>query len=236
MLILAWSDCVVLMWKYGYLNIHFILNNVDRTDQKLLWSSSGVIGVKGLEQHSATLGHHYWDIGQRLPWSVLPWNQTVLRQWDSRVVLSEAVDWCICCTRKIQQGGDWERSRPHGPKNVRNFLMTVRLLSWACGHGSEILLILKKLFSTWFVSDIFRYDRPKKCPTILYGVNLWLKPFASRNQTVLRQALLDVCMGSGRLVAPDCVLVGGGGWVVTTRHQKWWQKRLSFLSVRDLCP
>ena len=25
---------------------------------------------------------------------------------DSHVVLSEAVDWCICFTRKIQHGGD----------------------------------------------------------------------------------------------------------------------------------
>ena len=48
--------------------------------------------------------------------------------WEpfSRVVLSEAVDWFICFTRKKQHGGDWERSRPQGPKNVYNFLMTVR--------------------------------------------------------------------------------------------------------------
>ena len=39
----------------------------------------------------------------------------------SLVVLSKAVDWCICFTRKIQHGGDWERSRPQGPKNVHNF-------------------------------------------------------------------------------------------------------------------
>ena len=43
--------------------------------------------------------------------------------------LSEAVDGCICYTRKKQHGGDWERSRPQGPKNVHNFLMTVRPLS-----------------------------------------------------------------------------------------------------------
>ena len=69
---------------------------------------------------------------------------TVLCCLHSRVVLSEAVDWCICFTRKIQHGGDWERSRPRGPKNVHNFLITVRLLSWACGHETEMLLILKK--------------------------------------------------------------------------------------------
>ena len=97
----------------------------------------------------------------------------------SRVVLSEAVDWCICFTRKIQHGGDWERSRPQGPKNVHNFLMTVRPLSSACGHGSEMLLILKKTFLTWLCPHIFWYDSPKKCPTILYAVNLWLKPVSA---------------------------------------------------------
>ena len=47
----------------------------------------------------------------------------------SRDVLSEAVDGCICFTRKIQHGGDQERSRPKGPKNAHNFLITVRPLS-----------------------------------------------------------------------------------------------------------
>ena len=91
------------------------------------------------------------------------------------VFLSEAVYGWICFSRKIQHGGDWEQSRPQGPKNVHNFLMTVRPLSWACGHGAEMLLILKKLFLTWLLPDIFRYDSPKKCPTILYVVNMWLK-------------------------------------------------------------
>ena len=53
--------------------------------------------------------------------------------------------------------------------------MTVRPVSWACGHETEMLLILKKHFLTCFLG-IFRYDSPKKCPTILYAVNLWLKP------------------------------------------------------------
>ena len=57
------------------------------------------------------------------------------------VVLSEAVDWRDCFTQKIQHGGDWERSWPQGLKNVHNFLMTMRPLSWACGHGTEMLLI-----------------------------------------------------------------------------------------------
>ena len=94
----------------------------------------------------------------------------------NRVVPSEAVDWCICFILEIQHGCDWERSRPQGPKNVYSFLMTMRPLIWACGHGTEMLLILKKIFSTWLFPYIFRYDSPKKCPTILYAVNLWLKP------------------------------------------------------------
>ena len=92
-----------------------------------------------------------------------------------RVVLSEAVDGCICFTRKIQHGGDWQRSRPQGPKNVHSFLMTLRPQSWACGHGTDMLLILIKTFLTWLLPDFFRYDSPKKCPTILYAVNPWLK-------------------------------------------------------------
>ena len=66
--------------------------------------------------------------------------------WGSRVVLSEAVDWCIWFTRKIQHGDYWEQSRPQGPKNVQNCLMTVRPVSWACGHGTEMLLVLKNTF------------------------------------------------------------------------------------------
>ena len=34
----------------------------------------------------------------------------------------------------------------------------------------------EKPISTWLFSDIFRYDSPKKCTTILCAVNLWLKP------------------------------------------------------------
>ena len=93
-----------------------------------------------------------------------PWPYCPRSAAPCRVVPCEAVDGCICCTRKIQHGGDWERSRPQGPKNVHNFLMTVRPLSWSCGHGSEMLLILKKTVLTWLLPDIFRYDSPKKCP------------------------------------------------------------------------
>ena len=72
-----------------------------------------------------------------------------------------------------------ERSRPQGPKNVHDFLITVRPMNWACGHGTEMLLILKNLFLTWLLPDISRYDSPKKCPMFLYAVNLWLKPVSA---------------------------------------------------------
>ena len=59
------------------------------------------------------------------------------------------------------------------------FLMAVRPLSWACVHGTEMLLILKNIFLPWLFSDIFRNDSPKKCLTILYADNLWLKPVSA---------------------------------------------------------
>ena len=51
-------------------------------------------------------------------------------------------------------GGDWERSRPQGPKNVHNLLLAVRPLSWACGHGTEMSktifdLITPRYFPIW---------------------------------------------------------------------------------------
>ena len=46
--------------------------------------------------------------------------------------------------------------------------MTVlKKMSWACDLVAKMLLILKNY--------VFRYDRP----TILYGVNLWLKPIST---------------------------------------------------------
>ena len=98
----------------------------------------------------------------------------------SLVVPSQAVDWCICFTRKIQQGGDWERTRPQGLINVHNFLVT------ACATSE-----LSMPAWNWNVADSKKnYFRPdhgpyfpiwqsKKCPTILYAVNLWLKPVSA---------------------------------------------------------
>ena len=57
--------------------------------------------------------------------------------------------------------------------------MTVRAVSWACGHFNEMLLIQKKKFLPNYSVASLTYDRQKKCPTILYGVNLWLKPVYS---------------------------------------------------------
>ena len=83
-------------------------------------------------------------------------------QPPSRVVHSATVDWCICFTRKNQHGGDWERSRPQSPKNVHNFLITVRPLSWACGHGTEMLLIVKIIFSTWLFEGMSQIWQSKE--------------------------------------------------------------------------
>ena len=47
-----------------------------------------------------------------------------------------------------------------------------------------MLLILKKLFLTSLLPDIFRYDSLKKCPTILYAVNLWLKPVSANGASL----------------------------------------------------
>ena len=60
-------------------------------------------------------------------------------------------------------------------ENPHNFSMTVRPLSLACGNGTEMLLILKKLCLTWLLPDIFLIHSPQKCPTILWAVNQWLK-------------------------------------------------------------
>ena len=71
----------------------------------------------------------------------------------------------------------WLRANPT-PK-VRKMSITFK---WLCYFWSEqagmklkCYWFLKKLFLPWLLPDIFRYDSPKKFPTILYAVNLWLK-------------------------------------------------------------
>ena len=93
----------------------------------------------------------------------------------SHVVLSEAVDGCICFSRKIQHGGDWQRSRPQGPKNVHNFLMTSE---WACGYGTEMLLILKKtifdlITPRYFPIYTVQRNVPRICTRSICGWNLF---------------------------------------------------------------
>ena len=39
--------------------------------------------------------------------------------------------------------------------------------------------------------DILRYDSPKKCPTILYAVNLWLKPVSATGTRTRGQFLKE---------------------------------------------
>ena len=48
-------------------------------------------------------------------------NKCGLPVWHATSHVCEAVDWCIRFTLTIQHGGDWERSRPQGPKKVHNF-------------------------------------------------------------------------------------------------------------------
>ena len=53
--------------------------------------------------------------------------------------------------------------------------MSMRPLSWACGHGTEMLLILK---ISIFDLIMPRYSQIWQS-TILYAVNLWLKPVSA---------------------------------------------------------
>ena len=46
----------------------------------------------------------------------------------------------------FQHGGDWEWSWPQAPKNVHNYLITVRKKSWAYDLVAEMLMILKNIF------------------------------------------------------------------------------------------
>ena len=74
----------------------------------------------------------------------------------SHVVLSEAVDWCICFTPKIQHGGDLERSRPQDPKNVHiNDCATSELSMRTCNLNATdskkpiVHLIFQRYIQIW---------------------------------------------------------------------------------------
>ena len=52
-------------------------------------------------------------------------------------------------------------------------VMSVRPLSWAYGHGTGMLLILKKAIFDPITPRYFPIWQSKECPTILCAVNLW---------------------------------------------------------------
>ena len=97
-----------------------------------------------------------------------------------RGTLSVAVDWCIWYTRKMHHGSDWERSRPHGQRNVHNFSMTVRPTSYACGHATEMLLILKKYFRPDYCPIFWdmtvHRNVPRFCTRSICDLNLFQPP------------------------------------------------------------
>ena len=72
---------------------------------------------------------------------------------------------------------------------------------------------------TCLLPDILRYDSPKKCPTILYAVNLWLKPVSATGTRTRGQFLKESAHGThpGPLRDPACGvltwLVGDPGGV-----------------------
>ena len=73
-----------------------------------------------------------------------------------------------------------------GPKNGHNFLMTVRAVSWACGHVTE-MWFQKKYFRSDHTRANLRCNRPKKCPTIFYRVNLLLNHVSAGVSSLFRQ-------------------------------------------------
>ena len=77
----------------------------------------------------------------------------------SRVVLSEAVDWCICYIRKILHGGDSERSQPQGPKNVHNFAtseLSMRAWNWNVTDSKKAIfdLIIPRYIQIWHSKEM----------------------------------------------------------------------------------
>ena len=61
---------------------------------------------------------------------------------------------------------------------------------------AEMLLIFKYIIFDLIIQDqVLDYDRPKKCPTILYGANLWLK--LSGTLAMLVQAALNAATAFG---------------------------------------
>ena len=87
----------------------------------------------------------------------------------SLVVPSQAVDWCICFTWKIQQGGDWERTPPQLFSDCATSELSMPAWNWNVADS-------KKNYFRPDHGPYFPIWQSKKCPTILCAVNLWLKP------------------------------------------------------------
>ena len=104
------------------------------------------------------------------------WNYSTCSLHSSRVVHSEAWIDAFSLPQKLNMA---VTESDLDPKVHIHFLMTVRSVSWECEHVTEMSLILKTSFRPDYSRASLGYDCPKKCPTILYGVNLWLKPISA---------------------------------------------------------
>ena len=73
----------------------------------------------------------------------------------------------------------WLRAtKPQGPKNVHNFLKTVRAVSWDCGHVTQMLLIIKKtIFDLIIRGQVLdmtvQRNVPRFCTRSICGWNLF---------------------------------------------------------------
>ena len=93
------------------------------------------------------------------------------------------MDWCIYFAEKFNMAMTESDLDPKIRKmSIIKWLVTselsMRAWSWNVTDSK------KKLFSTWLFPDVLRYDSSKKCPTILYAVNLWLKPVSATGARV----------------------------------------------------
>ena len=76
----------------------------------------------------------------------------------SRVVLSEAVDWYICFTRKNQHGGYPKRSRPQGLNDCATSELSMRAWTWNVTDSEKTILdlIIEQYFQIWLSEEMAR--------------------------------------------------------------------------------
>ena len=76
----------------------------------------------------------------------------------SRVVLSEAVDWYICFTRKNQHGGYPKRSRPQGLNDCATSELSMRAWTWNVTDSEKTILdlIIEQYFQIWQSEEMAR--------------------------------------------------------------------------------